>query len=229
MMRPTTTGSGASTIVRSAPLLCTGVCAIVSACGNEVTVFPPGLEPLETNRAPAPAGTDEDPFPERLEMLEGENDTFAWVQARGFVHGSVAATWSAFQDPQVVADRRKVDEWSVMSNVETGFDVSFMIHNVVHDVITVIFDVTWRQSVVSGDRAEPTQVAIRFQKTFGTVFIDILRGSILVRQVDDQLTEIEMIEHIGAASGGTDNIKSYLGDLFSSVVARVHGQPLPQY
>jgi len=90
---------------------------------------------------------------------------------------------------------------------------------------------TWRQSAVEGDQLEPEVVGVRFQKTFGTVFIDILRGSVVLRRAaeDDQVTELEMIEHIAAAQGGPETLKSYLTDLHTSVIARVHGAALPVY
>ena len=107
---------------------------------------------------------------------------------------------------------------------------TFLVHNIVHAFLTVEFEVTWRQSSIPAGEPDPQTVAIRFQKTWGTVFIDILRGSIVLRQGDAEgITEIELIEQIQAAQGGTDNIESYLTDLYQSVRARVHDQPLPQY
>lgn len=200
--------------------------------GNESTEFPSGLEPLDgMNRAPRPDLDANGVLPETVSFARGETNEWEWVHGRGFVKAPLGETWLAFQDPEVVIDRREVDEWQVDENVEPGFDRSFVVHNTVHDFITVNFDMTWRQSVVEGDEAAPEVVAIRFQKTFGTVFITILRGSVVLRSApeDDGITEIELVEHIDAAQGGADTIQSYLTDLHASVVARVHGRALPVY
>jgi hypothetical protein len=99
------------------------------------------------------------------------------------VHQPLAKTWAAFQDPEVVVDRRKVDAWRVTPNVEEGFDVSFRVHNTVNYILTVDFDITWRQSAIQGDRTAPEVVAVRFQKTYGTSFIELLSGSVIAREV----------------------------------------------
>ncbi|MFO0725125.1 MAG: hypothetical protein U1E65_15195 [Myxococcota bacterium] len=199
-------------------------------CGDKIDVFPPGLEPIEQNRADFPPASDGDRYPEMLSFASGEGHDVAWAHSKGYIHAPLSMVWSAFQEPVVVVDRRKVAEWTITDNVETGFDRSFLVHNIVHNVITVSFDVTWRESATVGTTEAPRTVAIRFQKTFGTVFIDILRGSVVLRQGDDpSVTEIEEIEQIAAAQGGVDNIQSYLTDLYQSVTARVHGQALPTY
>ena len=61
------------------------------------------------------------------------------------------------------------------------------------------------------------------------VFIDILRGSVVMRPApeDEGVTEIELVEHIDAAQGGVDKIRSYLVDLHAAVAARSQGRPLP--
>lgn len=201
-----------------------------AACGNEVTPFPEGLEPLETNHAMFPAPSGDDAHPEGLSFVHGVGHDIAWAHAKAYLHAPPAVVWAAFRDPLVVVDRRKVSEWSVRQDVEAGFDESFLVHNIVHAFLTVEFEVTWRQSSIPAGEPDPEMVAIRFQKTWGTVFIDILRGSIVLRQGDAEgITEIELIEQIQAAQGGTDNIESYLTDLYQSVRARVHDQPLPQY
>lgn len=206
---------------------------VAAGCwGNEVTEFPTGLEPLDgANRATRPALLADGSLPETMTFTRGETNDWEWVHGRGFVKAPLAETWKAFQDPLVVIDRRQVDEWTVDEDVEAGFDRSFVVHNRVFDFITVEFDMTWRQSVVEGDAESPEVVAMRFQKTFGTVFIDILRGSVVLRAApeDEGVTEVEFVEHIDAAQGGADRINKYLVDLHGSVVERAHGRELPVY
>lgn len=216
---------------RWSPVVASAVClsACVAGCGNEATPVPAGVAALEVNTASEPTGTAAERFPETLEMLTGQGDGYEWVHAKGFVKRPIAEVWAAFQDPEVVVDRRKVARWTVARDVDSSVDVSFVVGNTVEDVIDVFFEITWRQSAVEGTADEPERVAMRFDKTFGTVFIEILRGSIELTPVDEDTTRVALIEHLQAAQGGIDNAVTYLRDLHGSVAARAAGRPLPTY
>jgi hypothetical protein len=196
----------------------------VGCFGEEATPFPPGLEPIEESTARTPEG-----MAERLAFAVGEKDEYVWAHARGFIHAPIARVWEAMKDPEVVADRRQVDELSFELEIEPEYDHSFVVHNVVHAVQDVRFDVTWRQGVVEGEREDPRVVAIRFQKTDGSTAIYLMEASIVLRRVDDAITELSAAEHLDAFVRDIEQIQSQLGDIHASVVARVHGEPLPTY
>lgn len=186
-------------------------------CGAEETPFPPGVAPLEENLAPEPEG-------EEVAIVAGEADDYRWAHARGRVRGSVSETWAAFKVPEVVVDRRRIDAWETTYDVEPDADFSMTIHQVIHEVVTVEYDLTWRQEGVDED-----VVGIRWQKTLGSPLVDILRGSVVIRRLEDDLVEIEVVEHLGAPSTREEDLTGYLADLHASVVAHVHGDPLPEY
>jgi len=48
-------------------------------------------------------------------------------------------------------------------------------------------------------------------------------------RVDDATTQVLEIQHLDATNSGTDTISQYFDDQYKSVVARVHGDPLPEY
>jgi len=195
-------------------LLCAG------CFGNETTSFPPGLEPLEECIADPPVSQDE-PFPEDISFARGTNPD-DWVHARAFVHAPLARTWEALRDIDVCVDDGRVDRWSVTYDVEEGYDYSYRIHNEADDIITVDFDITWRHGVVEGTLDAPELVAIRYQKTAGTEFIDLLSGSIVMYEAAGGITELEMVEHLDAAAAGTPEIEAYFNNLFGDTVAFVH-------
>lgn len=196
---------------------------------DEATEFPDGLAPLEESTAPAPDPIDGDPFPEDVRFVVGTEDEYSWAHGRGFVHKPLSETWAAMRDPEVCVDRREVDEWSVENDIEKEYDFSYRIHNIVNDIITVEFDITWRQGVVEGDLDKPELVGARFQKTFGTTFIELLSGSVVARAKDENTTELEFVEHLRATGKGSETVQSYLRDYFASIVAKAHGKPLPTY
>ena len=207
-------------------------CALFAAscAGNTASDFPPGLSPLDdTNQAVPPAAKPGDPYPEDVSTATGETDDYSWAQAKGYVHAPIEVTFAAMHAKDVCVDRRKVDEWTITEGVEPEYLFSELVHNVVHSIVTVEFDMTWRFDVIEGTHDLPTTVAGRFMKTYGTTYINLLAGSIVAHKVDDQTTEIELIEHLAGHGQGPGTAESLLRDYFWSVVAVAHGQPLPTY
>lgn len=197
------------------------------ACTSDVaTDFPPGLAPLEDVGTVPPAGTPADPHPETLALDKGSDDESNWVHAAGYVHASVKDVYAALAIPDVVADRHHVNKYAVTTNVEP-YDVSFRLHYTINNIVTVEFDVTFREGRVTGTAEAPTAVSIVYAKTYGSNLVNTMKGSIEVRRVDDGTSEIVFAQRMIATQTSADNIALWTNDIFASVVAQVHGKPLP--
>jgi hypothetical protein len=98
---------------------------------------------------------------------------------------------------------------------------------VLHAIFTIDFDIEHRQRLVQGTPEQPKLVIGRWRKVAGTRFISWLEGSFVLRRIDDQLTEVELIEHCSAARTGIPEMQLFLGDLFAGAVALAHGRALP--
>ncbi len=207
-----------------------GTLILVGGCfGNESSEFPPGLEPLEENMAPDPDPVDGDPYPEALSLIRGETPEYQWVQARGYVKAPIMDVYDIITDPEVAVDQRADARWTVTLDTEPEYDRSFLLHNEVDNFITVVFDVNWRFGIVTEENFEPTLISGTFAKTYGTEFISLMRGSIMLRRIDDNTTEIGFIEHIKAATGGGDDVEAFIRDYFDETVLVSNGEPLPTY
>lgn len=203
---------------------------LAAGCGgDEATTFPPGLQPFEPVTVPLPAATAGEAFPEVFVTRAGEGADYEWAQGRGYVHAPLARVYEALRDPDITTDRRRVSEYSVTLNSEPEYPFSYRVHNIVHDLVTIEFDMSWRLGPNDGSEAAPTAVSAVYQKTFGSTFIDVLRGDIVARQVDANTTDIEMVRHIRSSGAGGPEAAIYLRDVYNSVLARVRGQPLPRY
>jgi hypothetical protein len=208
----------------------------LSACGkDEVTpedtssIYPEGLAPLAENTAPAPTPVEGDPWPEQLSMVtDGEAEPM-WVHARGYIQAPVSAVWAALATPEVVVDRRVVGEWTVQEDDPPRYDVGFLLHYLVYDVVTVEFDLQWDQAVVEGTLDAPLQVAARMEKVDGTVFISLMECSVLLIEVADGVTEVQLVYQLESATGEIEPAGAYVTDLFESLKAVAHGEPLPTY
>jgi hypothetical protein len=208
-----------------------GLClaALCGCFGNEASLFPPGLEPLEDNDAPLPAAVPDNPFPETLVLVSGETTEYSWAHGRGFVQASQEKVWAAIRDPSVMADRRNTDSQSFTYDIEQEYDFSFEIHYVVNDLVTVEWDELWRLGAIEGDLLSPTFGLARYQKVYGTQFITLLEGSIMLLEVDADTTEVQLIEHTKAVSTDATRIEGSMTDRFANIVASAHGEPLPEF
>lgn len=216
-------------------MLRTCLLLVLVGCGRSGEVdFPARLAPLEeVNKAPTVKPIDGDPYPEILSVAAGQghidedgNEVY-WAHARGHIKADLATVWGAAQVIDVCVDRREVNAWTVTQDTVPEFDVSFTIHNTVHDILTVNYDTTWVFELQEGSEDAPELVMAQWDKTEGPKVIDILRGSLVLRAVDDQVTEIELMEHLKATLRDEQTIARYLRDYYADLVAETHGRPLP--
>jgi hypothetical protein len=203
---------------------------LIAGCGwSEGPLMWPGLEPVEdVNRAELP-GTEDDPHPETIGVARGEEPDYEWVHARGWVRAPIEVVWAAIQDPEVLVDRRRVDEWWVEHDVDPDIPVSFLMTNVVHDVITLGFDQLWRQAHVEGSRESPKSVWARSDLVSSNLLMTTLRTSIVLKSTSSQVTEVQLIRQIKVVAAGGDDAEQYLRDLYQSILARVRGRSLPSW
>ncbi len=214
-------------------LFATFLALACAACfGSESMEFPPGLAPLEESTAPEPAPVDGDATPEVVTTFKGDEGDYGFAHARGYIHAPITAVFAALQQPGTVVDRRRVNSFEVTPNVETGYDVSFRIHNVVNEVVTVEFDTTWRQGVAQGTAEAPEVVLGRALKTDGTAFIDLLEDSVVLTKVADDRTRVEIVRHRASIKGTEEDMNDaevFVRDFYGSLREVAHGRPLPTY
>ena len=210
-------------------------CALVllSGCwGDETVLFPPGLEPVTpVNEAVYPVGDAADPYPERLEVAltyaEGVAGRPPSVHARGYVHAPLSAVWEALRTPDVSADRRNFESYTVETDVEPEYDFSYRIHAVVQDIVTVRYTTTFRHGVFEGTVQDPVSILEAWQKTEGSTIIRELRGSAVARAISPDVTAIELMQFSRTPASNHPDNEAYLRDVYDAVVALSHGRPLP--
>jgi len=191
------------------------------ACQRELE-FPDGLAPLEENLAPDPEG--EGDWPEELSMVSGDDGDLHWTHARAYVHASVEAVVAAVEEPEVGVDRRRVAEWDAETLDDPDYDLSYVVHTTVVDLVTVEYDLTWRHGQV-----DDTVWGTRFQKTEGDALIKLIEGSIVTAEVVNGVTEVQVIYHLEAPMTSTEDTESFVTDFYASGTAAAHGEPLPTY
>jgi hypothetical protein len=202
----------------------------VTACGGDfATSFPEGIRPLETSMATRPVEAGTQRCPEVINVVQGKRPDYEFAHGRGCIHAPMTQVWNSLIAPEITVDRRRVSEFSTTRNVETGYEVSYRIHNIAHDLVTVEFDATYRGGTIEGTPQAPHAYSLVHAKTFGTSYIEMLRGSFVTRVLDANNTEIEFVRQIKATGVGSPEAELYLRDVFATLVARVHNRPLPTY
>lgn len=189
------------------------------------------LAPLEdVNLAPEIPVDGDDLAPESILFASGERDDgLYWAHAKANVHASLPTVWGCLQHVDTVVDRREVDEWTSEPSSEPGFDYAVVIHNTVRDIITIEYQLLWLHEIQDGSSESPTEIIAVWQKTDGASVISLLQGSAVLTAEGDDVTRIELIEHLQATLRDEETIVSYLTDLYDSVAACAHGQALPAY
>jgi hypothetical protein len=182
-----------------------------------------GLEPLETTTAPDPgvaAG-------ETQNVVDGTTPNYDFGHAHGYVHAPSGVVYATVKDPHVVMTTRRTDKQTFVLNIEPEYEYSFQLSYEVDDLVTVAWDEIWRYGAIKGDVDAPELAIVRYQKVYGTSFITLIEGMILIQRVDDEWTDVQMVEHVKSVGSGPAEIRDTLIDRYRAIVAVSHGGPVP--
>jgi len=196
---------------------------VLAACQDNVaTPFPPGLEPLDDNRVP-----DASEVTEVLRHKTVSSDPIN-VHGRGYVFASPATLWALTKQPEAMIARCSTTEQTVTIDTDGAYELSFLVHYIVRDILTVEWDDQWRYGVVEGTIDDPVLGMIRHQKTQGSDFIDVSEGTIQVLATDDPaVSELAFVEHLEAVSGGAGDVLAGMQDNYDRLVALARGAAIP--
>lgn len=203
----------------------TATALLLAACQSNVsTPFPAGLTPFENNPLP-------DPLDHTTEMLVTKappSVDMIRVYGKGYVLVAPSVVWAASKDPTVMYAACKTDEQTVTYDPDPLYELSYLVHYVVNDVVTVEWDDQWRYGIIEGTDDAPTFGMVKHQKVMGSSFIDISEGTIQILATDDPyVTELAFVEHLQAVSGGVGDVTAGMQHNYDALVAVSHGNPIP--
>jgi hypothetical protein len=198
--------------------------AVLAACQDDVTTpFPEGLEPFEDN----PVELDDPLTAEMLHASTDDGDTIK-VYGRGYVQTSPARLWALTHQPTAMVAVCSTDEQHITENTEAPYEYSFLVHYVVHNVLTVEWDDQWRYGVILGTPDDVQLGMIRHQKTQGSDFISLSEGSVQVLSTPDpNVSELAFVEHLDAIQGGVSDVLKGMVRNYDALVALAHDAPTP--
>lgn len=192
------------------------------------------LAPLDDdNRAPTVPVIDGNETPETIVTQSGfDFGRFRWrSHMRGYVAADLVDVWAALQVPDVMADRRFLDDYRV-SDQDFRPDVD---HSFVFDCEldrsgrAFEFDITWLHAVEEGTLDDPQLVIATWELTEGPDILPKIEGSLELEQIEPGLTELRGIYHQGAAAAGAGGMERYWEDLHADIIATLDGEDLEEY
>lgn len=214
-------------MIRSSQLVALAAVLIGVGCQDNIsTPFPPGLEPIEDDPVPVQQGGA------RTEMLVtqamDDNAGVRHAYGRGYVLAPPGQVWLAVKAPEVMFARCSTDARTVTPNDEPDYEFSFLVHYVVHNVLTIEWDDQWRFGTVEGTPEAPTLAMIKHQKIAGSDFITLSEGTVQLNATDDPaVTELAFVEILDAAGGSDADVVKGLQVNYDAMVAVAHGNPIP--
>ena len=202
-----------SPVVRIAVL-----CALVGCQDSITTPFPPGLEPFDDD----PAVDDLDATPaEELRVASKDTDMIR-VYGRGFVFASPASVFAAAQDPAVMIATCSTTSQRVTLATEPEYELSYLVHYFVDDILDVEWDDLWRGGTVPG------VAMIKHQKVEGSDFITVSEGTIaIVDTADPDVTELRFVEHLDAVMATPGDVIAGMQHNYDALRAVSHGDAIP--
>jgi hypothetical protein len=224
-------------------VLAAGLCSTLFACAPKVKPPPPDCTPLDpTNKATPPDMLPDGGYPEMInivDMNEGNGLAYSWADGEGYVLAPVEKVWEALQQPGVVADRRQLETTDggyviTKSGFDKTCDWSFILQSTTNSAnLGFSYLVQWRGAHTAGSATEPTAAIVCGDLTQsgvilgGTDAMSILSDSIILTTINENVTKYAAIRHRGPLEDNGMVCHQFVQDVFNSVVAFVHGQPLP--
>jgi len=179
-------------------------------CGaNESVDFPPGLEPLEDNTAGTPAVGE-------LVTIGGK-DRPSWGHGRARYAVSADRLWELLLQGDVLVNTWDTDAQD-KSDLACEYEHCFVLHYTVETLVTVEWQEEYRFGSLDVDPSGLRLGMIRYQKDWGSDFIDLLEGSYQVLRIDDEVSELQMVQHLQALSGGHEEIVNTFKEVHKNIL-----------
>ncbi|HEY7724915.1 MAG TPA: hypothetical protein VH880_06255 [Anaeromyxobacteraceae bacterium] len=151
----------------------------------------------------------------------------AVAHGRGIVRAPLAKVYAAMKLPRTSRIHSPGDLWTPTLDVEPEFPVSFQIHYVVHNVVTVEWDLLYRAGPLEGTSDAPLVAGLRYQKTCGSEHIAEQSGSLVASPLpgDPTATRLELVGWLNASGQDYTVVAGTLEDMYGNLVASLTSMP----
>ena len=178
--------------------------------------FSEGLQPLSDIYVDLPVHTN---FEEVWNSTSENEGDYAWAHGRGFLRGSIDVVWQRLRSADVFINHEEVIEYRITNVAPTEYDYHFIAYNRSENIVEVEFENEWCHGALESRDGQIERVGVRWQKISGTDFIQSLEGSIQIIRIEDDnldfdVVEVQVIEHLTATINQEENAKNYIDGLW---------------
>jgi hypothetical protein len=197
----------------------------LAACQDSITTpFPEGLEPFEDDGEPLTLAAE---VAETL-ISSSHDDDFIRIYGRGFVFAPPVVVYASAHDPTVMIAACSTSSQTITLNTEPQYELSYLVHYFVNDILNVEWDDQWRGGVIEGTLEAPEFAIVKHQKIEGSDFITRSEGTIeFFATADPGITELRFVEHLDAVSGTPGDVLAGMQHNYDALVASSHGLGVP--
>lgn len=143
----------------------------------------------------------------------GKDKRFVWARLRGLVKRPIEKVYSFLSDPRRFKDP-SVDELTLLPMDPGPFLTHFKVHALVKPFpfVTVEWTDEWAFSLVEGAPARPETILLAYQKVDGTSHIAHYCGTLVLKRVDDETTDVAQYEESNITGKNLDDQVKGLAD-----------------
>ena len=214
--------------------LALGLLSVPSCQSNVTTMFPEGFEPWEAHLAPLPTATATDPCPEEFVVERAPSWSGAWnVHGTGCIHAPIETVYASAQEPYTTRDPINSTTFMAIDPPMAGecdgdYQTEVFVDNAV-DAFDVLFRTCWRHAEVTrSDEGALEVTATRWQKVFGSSYIPVMEGSLVLEALDGHpdITVVRYQYHLDAVSSSSATVENFITLLYTRLRTHAHGEPL---
>lgn len=211
-----------------------------AACSKVTTEFEPGVDPWD-NPATSPAEWPAVPgtagtvaLLTGARLANGSTPSYYWAHGRVLLAAPIADVWAALQWRSGVLIALYPDYPTVdcepVNQVDPGYELSFAVKEIPNDHGVLgranWFVVDWRASAARDASRAVQKVNLKAQKVDGTVYIELMRQSVVASPAADGGTQLEVVRHINAPDESEISAGDWIRLWVNALQAQLDGAPL---
>lgn len=148
----------------------------------------------------------------------GRRGELVWAQRRGVVKRPIERLRAFLEDPRHFKDS-KVDEMTLRPLPPGPLLTRYQVHSLVRPfpLVTVEWTDEWASTLIEGTRERPDTVVIAYQKVDGTSYIAHFCGTLVLKRIDDQTTDVAQDEEASITGRSHEDMQRGLAELVDTL------------
>jgi len=212
-----------------------------AACSRVTTEFEPGVDPWDN---PATSPPEEwPPWPTAsgtvglvtvtgARLASGSTPSHHWAHGRVLLAAPIADVWSALQWQSGVVVAVYPDDQvdcEATNRPEPGFELSYGVKEIPQGGVLQRanwFRVNWRGEAMRDGAMAIQKVNLKAQKVDGTVYVELMRQSVVAVPAPGGGTQLEIVRHINAPGESATTAADWIRLWAEALDAQTKGTPL---